>query len=103
VKMVKIKLHGQMFFLKRKCVLYPLVQVLFTYVSEPTLRTAKLLKDMSSATVSRPTDKLPLPLRPTDDDWSKMLAAHVHMGTKNLDNKMVFHVSKNYIFILESI
>jgi hypothetical protein len=58
-------------------------------VSEPTLRTAELLKDMSSATVSRPTDKLPLPLRPTDDDWSKMLAAHVHMGTKNLDNKMV--------------
>ena len=54
-----------------------------------TLRTAKLLQDMSSTTVARPTDKLPLPLRPTDDDWSKLLAAHVHMGTKNLDNKMV--------------
>ena len=25
----------------------------------------------------------------TDDDWAKMLAAHVHMGTKNLDNNMV--------------
>jgi hypothetical protein len=32
---------------------------------------------------------LPAPLRPTDDDWAKMLAAHVHLGTKNLDNKMV--------------
>ena len=29
------------------------------------------------------------PLRPTDDDWAKMLAAHVHLGTKNLDNRMV--------------
>ena len=32
---------------------------------------------------------LPAPLRPTEDDWAKMLAAHVHLGTKNLDNKMV--------------
>ena len=32
---------------------------------------------------------LPPPLRPTGDDWAKMLAAHVHLGTKNLDNRMV--------------
>lgn len=32
---------------------------------------------------------LPPALRPTDDDWTKMLAAHIHLGTKNLDNNMV--------------
>ena len=37
---------------------------------------------------------LPAPLRPTDDDWAKMLAAHVHLGTKNLDNKMIPYIWK---------
>ena len=41
--------------------------------------------EMSAASLQA----LPAPLRPTDDDWAKMLAAHVHLGTKNLDNKMV--------------
>jgi hypothetical protein len=40
---------------------------------------------MSAASIAA----LPAPLRPTDDDWAKMLAAHVHLGTKNLDNRMV--------------
>ena len=40
---------------------------------------------MSAASIAA----LPAPLRPTDDDWAKMLAAYVHLGTKNLDNKMV--------------
>jgi len=40
---------------------------------------------MSQASIAA----LPPPLRPTDDDWAKMLAAHVHLGTKNLDNNMV--------------
>ena len=43
------------------------------------------LTAMSAASLAA----LPAPLRPTDDDWAKMLAAHVHLGTKNLDNKMV--------------
>eukprot|EP00284_Hemiselmis_tepida_P009521 CAMPEP_0174915922 /NCGR_PEP_ID=MMETSP1355-20121228/1459_1 /TAXON_ID=464990 /ORGANISM="Hemiselmis tepida, Strain CCMP443" /LENGTH=295 /DNA_ID=CAMNT_0016160871 /DNA_START=54 /DNA_END=941 /DNA_ORIENTATION=+ len=37
---------------------------------------------------------LPPPLRPTDDDWAKMLAAHVHLGTKNLDNNMTPYIWK---------
>lgn len=41
--------------------------------------------NMSQASIAA----LPPPLRPTDDDWAKMLAAHVHLGTKNLDNNMV--------------
>ncbi|EKX41169.1 hypothetical protein GUITHDRAFT_189772 [Guillardia theta CCMP2712] len=37
---------------------------------------------------------LPPALRATDDDWAKMLAAHVHLGTKNLDNKMMPYIWK---------
>merc|ERR1719421_1606844 len=36
---------------------------------------------------------LPAALRATDDDWAKMLSAHVHMGTRNLD----FHM-RQYIY-----
>ena len=45
---------------------------------------------MSAASIAA----LPAPLRPTDDDWAKMLAAHVHLGTKNLDNKMIPYIWK---------
>eukprot|EP00293_Proteomonas_sulcata_P008317 CAMPEP_0184309866 /NCGR_PEP_ID=MMETSP1049-20130417/20495_1 /TAXON_ID=77928 /ORGANISM="Proteomonas sulcata, Strain CCMP704" /LENGTH=299 /DNA_ID=CAMNT_0026623023 /DNA_START=35 /DNA_END=934 /DNA_ORIENTATION=+ len=45
---------------------------------------------MSAASLA----SLPAPLRPTDDDWAKMLAAHVHLGTKNLDNKMIPYIWK---------
>ena len=44
---------------------------------------------------------LPAPLRPTDDDWAKMLAAHVHLGTKNLDNKMVSSGVMLYLSVLD--
>lgn len=37
---------------------------------------------------------LPIALRPTEDDWLKMLAAHVHLGTKNLDFNMHRYVWK---------
>jgi small subunit ribosomal protein SAe len=45
---------------------------------------------MSQASIAA----LPPPLRPTDDDWAKMLAAHVHLGTKNLDNNMTPYIWK---------
>jgi hypothetical protein len=41
---------------------------------------------------------LPPALRPTDDDWAKMLSAHVHLGTKNLDNNMVRSSPSIFIF-----
>jgi len=46
--------------------------------------------NMSQASIAA----LPPPLRPTDDDWAKMLAAHVHLGTKNLDNNMTPYIWK---------
>mmetsp|Transcript_33926 Transcript_33926/g.83372 ORF Transcript_33926/g.83372 Transcript_33926/m.83372 type:complete len:298 (+) Transcript_33926:2-895(+) len=45
---------------------------------------------MSTSTINN----LPPALRPTDDDWAKMLAAHVHLGTKNLDNNMTPYIWK---------
>jgi hypothetical protein len=51
---------------------------------------------MSAASIAA----LPAPLRPTDDDWAKMLAAHVHLGTKNLDNRMVRALETHILMML---
>jgi small subunit ribosomal protein SAe len=37
---------------------------------------------------------LPVALRPTEDDFAKLLAADAHVGTKNLDNNMARYVYK---------
>jgi small subunit ribosomal protein SAe len=37
---------------------------------------------------------LPAALRPTDDDWAKLLAADAHLGTKNMDYNMRRYVYK---------
>lgn len=37
---------------------------------------------------------LPQALRPSEDDWAKMLAAQVHLGTKNMDFNMRRYVYK---------
>jgi len=45
---------------------------------------------MSAASLA----SLPAALRPTDDDWVKLLAANAHLGTKNLDFNMHRYVWK---------
>lgn len=46
---------------------------------------------------------LPAALRPTDEDWSKLLAADSHLGTKNLDfhmNRYVYKRRNDGVYII---